>query len=42
METTPGLERFSLSGRVVLVTGAPRGLGLEVNNAAVRGLSVAL
>jgi len=26
----PGLERFSLAGRVVLVTGATRGLGLEI------------
>src|SRR5437870_8477523 len=26
----PGLERFSLSGRVALVTGATRGLGLEI------------
>ena len=25
-----GLERFSLAGRVVLVTGATRGLGLEI------------
>jgi gluconate 5-dehydrogenase len=25
-----GLERFSLSGRIVLVTGATRGLGLEI------------
>ncbi|HYE90306.1 MAG TPA: hypothetical protein VEA38_04760 [Terriglobales bacterium] len=25
-----GLERFSLVGRVVLVTGATRGLGLEI------------
>jgi len=30
MEKTPGLERFSLEGRVVLVTGATRGLGLEI------------
>ena len=30
METTPGLERFSLSGRIALVTGATRGLGLEI------------
>jgi gluconate 5-dehydrogenase len=30
MDKTPGLERFSLSGRVVLVTGATRGLGLEI------------
>src|SRR5262245_28128918 len=27
---TPGLERFSLSGRVALITGATRGLGLEI------------
>jgi gluconate 5-dehydrogenase len=30
MEPGPGLERFSLAGRVVLVTGATRGLGLEI------------
>jgi gluconate 5-dehydrogenase len=30
METTPGLERFSLSGRIALVTGATRGLGLAI------------
>lgn len=30
MEQTPGLERFSLAERVVLVTGATRGLGLEI------------
>ena len=35
MEATPGLERFSLSGRVALVTGATRGLGLEI----ARGLA---
>jgi gluconate 5-dehydrogenase len=28
--TLPGLERFSLAGRVALVTGATRGLGLEI------------
>jgi gluconate 5-dehydrogenase len=33
----PGLERFSLSGRVVLVTGATRGLGLEI----ARGMAAA-
>jgi gluconate 5-dehydrogenase len=27
---TSGLERFSLSGRIALVTGATRGLGLEI------------
>ena len=32
-----GLERFSLSGRVVLVTGATRGLGLEI----ARGMAAA-
>ena len=37
MEATPGLERFSLSGRVTLVTGATRGLGL----ALARGLAAA-
>jgi len=31
------LERFSLSGRVVLVTGATRGLGLEI----ARGMAAA-
>lgn len=37
METPPGLERFSLSGRVTLVTGATRGLGLEI----ARGMAAA-
>ena len=37
MDSTPGLERFSLSGRVVLVTGATRGLGLEI----ARGMAAA-
>ncbi len=37
MEKTPGLERFSLAGRVALVTGATRGLGLEI----ARGLAAA-
>jgi gluconate 5-dehydrogenase len=32
-----GLERFSLSGRIVLVTGATRGLGLEI----ARGMAAA-
>jgi gluconate 5-dehydrogenase len=32
-----GLDRFSLSGRIVLVTGATRGLGLEI----ARGLAAA-
>src|SRR2546422_3367880 len=32
-----GLERFSLSGRVALVTGATRGLGLEI----ARGMAAA-
>ena len=35
--TTPGLERFSLAGRVALVTGATRGLGLEI----ARGMAAA-
>jgi gluconate 5-dehydrogenase len=30
MDTTPGPDRFSLAGRVVLVTGATRGLGLAI------------
>jgi gluconate 5-dehydrogenase len=30
MEKTQGLERFSLDGRIVLITGATRGLGLEI------------
>jgi gluconate 5-dehydrogenase len=30
VEKTSGLERFSLSGHIVLVTGATRGLGLEI------------
>ena len=34
---TRALERFSLSGRVVLVTGATRGLGLEI----ARGMAAA-
>jgi gluconate 5-dehydrogenase len=37
MDKTPGIERFSLSGRVVLVTGATRGLGLEI----ARGMAAA-
>jgi gluconate 5-dehydrogenase len=37
MNATPGLERFSLSGRVTLVTGATRGLGLEI----ARGMAAA-
>src|SRR5262245_14129398 len=37
MATTPGLERFSLAGRIVLVTGATRGLGLEI----ARGMAAA-
>jgi gluconate 5-dehydrogenase len=30
METVAGLERFSLAGHIALVTGATRGLGLEI------------
>src|SRR5712664_952430 len=37
MNKTPGIVRFSLSGRVVLVTGATRGLGLEI----ARGMAAA-
>ena len=37
MGKTPGIERFSLSGRVVLVTGATRGLGLAI----ARGMAAA-
>jgi gluconate 5-dehydrogenase len=37
MEKTPGLERFSLSGRIILVTGATRGLGVEI----ARGMAAA-
>jgi gluconate 5-dehydrogenase len=37
MDKTPGIERFSLAGRVVLVTGATRGLGLEI----ARGMAAA-
>ena len=37
MGETPGLERFSLAGHVVLVTGATRGLGLEI----ARGMAAA-
>ena len=39
MTATPatGLERFSLTGRIALVTGATRGLGLEI----ARGLAAA-
>ena len=33
----PGLERFSLAGRIALVTGATRGLGLEI----ARGMAAA-
>ena len=29
-DTAAGLERFSLSGRISLITGATRGLGLEI------------
>jgi gluconate 5-dehydrogenase len=36
-ETAAGLERFSLSGRVALVTGSTRGLGLEI----ARGMAAA-
>jgi gluconate 5-dehydrogenase len=36
-ESTPGLERFSLAGRIALVTGATRGLGLEI----ARGMAAA-
>jgi gluconate 5-dehydrogenase len=35
--TTHGLERFSLAGRIALVTGATRGLGLEI----ARGMAAA-
>jgi gluconate 5-dehydrogenase len=37
MNVTSGLERFSLSGRVALVTGATRGLGLAI----ARGMAAA-
>ena len=37
MDKTPGIERFSLSERVVLVTGATRGLGLAI----ARGMAAA-
>ena len=37
MGETSGLERFSLAGRVALVTGATRGLGLEI----ARGMAAA-
>ena len=37
MTDTPALARFSLSGRVTLVTGATRGLGLEI----ARGMAAA-
>ena len=37
VEQTPGVERFSLAGRIALVTGATRGLGLEI----ARGLAAA-
>lgn len=37
MDATPGLQRFSLSKRITLVTGATRGLGLEI----ARGLAAA-
>jgi gluconate 5-dehydrogenase len=37
MDATPGLERFSLSGRITLVTGATRGLGREI----ARGMAAA-
>src|SRR5207237_1436588 len=39
----PGLECFSLSGRVALVTGATRGLGLEIaRGMAAAGASVGI
>jgi gluconate 5-dehydrogenase len=37
LDQTPGVERFSLSGRIALVTGATRGLGLEI----ARGMAAA-
>jgi gluconate 5-dehydrogenase len=37
MDVIPGLERFSLSGRITLVTGATRGLGFEM----ARGMAAA-
>ncbi len=37
MDGIPGVERFSLAGRIALVTGATRGLGLEI----ARGMSAA-
>lgn len=37
MDQTPGVERFSLSGRIALVTGATRGLGFEI----ARGMAAA-
>lgn len=37
MDAATGLERFSLSGRITLVTGATRGLGLEI----ARGMAAA-
>jgi gluconate 5-dehydrogenase len=37
MDETPGVERFSLSGRITLVTGATRGLGLAI----ARGMAAA-
>jgi gluconate 5-dehydrogenase len=37
MNKPPGIERFSLSGRVVLVTGSTRGLGLAI----ARGMAAA-
>jgi gluconate 5-dehydrogenase len=37
MDDTPGIERFSLAGRITLVTGATRGLGLEI----ARGMAAA-
>jgi NAD(P)-dependent dehydrogenase (short-subunit alcohol dehydrogenase family) len=37
-DTAAGLERFSLSGRISLITGATRGLGLEIaRGMAARG-----
>ena len=37
MDEMPGIERFSLAGRITLVTGATRGLGLEI----ARGMAAA-
>ncbi len=39
-DTAAGLERFSLSGRISLITGATLGLGLEIARGIALGRPV--